>query len=160
MVTPKSSFLCKKYRKQPKTSQKWLVFGCFLVEVAGLELAASSTRNWRAANCATPRNGEKYAIFRKWSNMWSDRRFAKFSAIGSAKKVSVFKGVERFLKFYIWNRWFAPEPIENSLLTTFIYFLTLFSPELVLFCTIIHTVSVQKNSVDGQRCGRYPNSNR
>ncbi len=32
--------------------------GCslFLVEVAGLELAASSTRNWRATNCATPRN--------------------------------------------------------------------------------------------------------
>ena len=98
VVTPKSSFLCKKYRKQPKTSQKWLVFGCFLVEVAGLELAASSTRNWRATNCATPRNGEKYEIFRKWSNMWSDRRFAKFSAIGSAKKVSVFKGFQRFSK--------------------------------------------------------------
>ena len=45
VVAPKSSFLCKKYRKQPKTSQKWLVFGCFLVEVAGLELAASSTRS-------------------------------------------------------------------------------------------------------------------
>ena len=71
VVTPKSSNLCKKYRKKPKTSQKWLVFGCFLVEVAGLELAASSTRNWRATNCATPRNGENYAIFRKWSNMWS-----------------------------------------------------------------------------------------
>ena len=98
VVTPKSSFLCKKYKKQPKTSQKWLVFGCFLVEVAGLELAASSTRNWRATNCATPRFGEKYAIFRKWSNMWSDRRFAKFSAIGSAKKVSVFKGFQRFSK--------------------------------------------------------------
>ncbi len=28
----------------------------FMVEVAGLELAASSTRNWRATNCATPRN--------------------------------------------------------------------------------------------------------
>ena len=70
----------------------------FLVEVARLELAASSTRNWRATNCATPRNGEKYAIFRKWSNMWSDRRFAKFSAIGSAKKVSVFKGFQRFSK--------------------------------------------------------------
>ena len=27
----------------------------FLVEVAGLELAASSTRNWRATTCATPR---------------------------------------------------------------------------------------------------------
>ena len=27
-----------------------------MVEVAGLELAASSTRNWRATNCATPRN--------------------------------------------------------------------------------------------------------
>ena len=26
-----------------------------LVEVAGLELAASSTRNWRATTCATPR---------------------------------------------------------------------------------------------------------
>ena len=27
----------------------------FMVEVAGLELAASSTRNWRATTCATPR---------------------------------------------------------------------------------------------------------
>ena len=27
VVTPKSSFLCKMYRKKPKTSQKWLVFG-------------------------------------------------------------------------------------------------------------------------------------
>ena len=26
-----------------------------VVEVAGLELAASSTRNWRATTCATPR---------------------------------------------------------------------------------------------------------
>ena len=42
---PKIAVLCKKYKKQPKTSQKWLVFGCFLVEVAGLELAASSTRS-------------------------------------------------------------------------------------------------------------------
>ena len=42
---PKTPFLCKKYKKQPKTSQKWLVFGWFLVEVAGLELAASSTRS-------------------------------------------------------------------------------------------------------------------
>ena len=32
---PKIAILCIKYKKQPKTSQKWLVFGCFLVEVAG-----------------------------------------------------------------------------------------------------------------------------
>ena len=41
MVTPKSPFLCKKYKKQPKTSQKWLVFGCFLVEAAGLDSRAN-----------------------------------------------------------------------------------------------------------------------
>ena len=29
VVIPKSSNLCKMYRKKPKTSQKWLVFGCF-----------------------------------------------------------------------------------------------------------------------------------
>ena len=52
------------------------------------------------------------------------------------------------------------EAIFSSTLTTFIYFLVLFGPELVLFCAIIHTVSVQNNSVDGQRCGRHPNSNR
>ena len=50
----------------------------YLVEVAGLELAASSTRNWRATNCATPRFDDFYAIFCKWSNMWSDRKFANF----------------------------------------------------------------------------------
>ena len=30
--------------------------GGFLVEVTGLEPAASSSQNWRATNCATPRN--------------------------------------------------------------------------------------------------------
>ena len=54
----------------------------------------------------------------------------------------------------------VPEASDSYLLTTFVYFLVLFSPELVLFCAVIDTVSVQKNSVDGQRCGRYPNSNR
>ena len=34
-----------------------------LVEVAGLELAASSTRNWRATTCATPRNFDIIAQF-------------------------------------------------------------------------------------------------
>ena len=51
----------------------------------------------------------------------------------------------------------VPEVIFSSVLTTFVYFLVLFSPELVLFCAIIDTVSVQKNSVDGQRCGRWAN---
>ena len=39
----------------------WLPF--VLVEVAGLELAASSTRNWRATTCATPRNCDIIAQF-------------------------------------------------------------------------------------------------
>ena len=34
-----------------------------MVEVAGLELAASSTRNWRATTCATPRNCDIIAQF-------------------------------------------------------------------------------------------------
>ena len=38
---PKIAILCKKYKKQPKTSQKRLVFGCFLVEVAGKQGANS-----------------------------------------------------------------------------------------------------------------------
>ena len=41
VVAPNSPFLCKKYKKQPKTSQKWLVFGCFLVEAAGLDSRAN-----------------------------------------------------------------------------------------------------------------------
>ena len=41
VVTRKSSNLCKMYRKKPKTSQKWLVLGCFLVEVAGKQVGNS-----------------------------------------------------------------------------------------------------------------------
>ena len=54
------------------------VLFCFMVEVWRFELQASSTRNWRATNCATPRFDDFYAIFCKWSNMWSDRKFANF----------------------------------------------------------------------------------
>ena len=53
---PKTVDFVKIYRKTAKTSQNSLFSAVFLVEVAGLELAASSTRNWRATNCATPRN--------------------------------------------------------------------------------------------------------
>ncbi len=41
----------------------YLATNGFLVEVAGLELAASSTRNWRATNCATPRSNMKLRCF-------------------------------------------------------------------------------------------------
>ena len=34
----------KTYRKTAENKSKWLVFGCFLVEVTGLEPAISSTR--------------------------------------------------------------------------------------------------------------------
>ena len=44
--------------KKKKRTTRALFF--FLVEVWRFELQASSTRNWRATNCATPRNGEKY----------------------------------------------------------------------------------------------------
>ena len=42
-----------KKKKRTDNRKGYLFFS--LVEVAGLELAASSTRNWRATNCATPR---------------------------------------------------------------------------------------------------------
>ena len=42
-------------RRNEKTQITARAICAFLVEVAGLELAASSTRNWRATNCATPR---------------------------------------------------------------------------------------------------------
>ena len=38
--------------KKQANRKGWLVF---LVEVAGFEPTTSSTRNWRATNCATPR---------------------------------------------------------------------------------------------------------
>ena len=43
-------------------------------------------------------DGGFFVIFCKWSNMWSDRRFADFSAFGRAEKVSIFKGSRRFGK--------------------------------------------------------------
>ena len=95
---PKSSFLCKKYKKQPKTSQKWLVFGCFLVEVTGLEPAISSSRTMRDTTFATPRNGKNIEFICKWSNMWSDQNFTTDLEIGNSKIVSVFKGSRRFEK--------------------------------------------------------------
>ena len=88
----------KTYRKTAENKSKMARFRLFLVEVAGLELAASSTRNWRATNCATPRFDDFYAIFCKWSNMWSDRRFADFSTFGRAEKVSVCGGFRLFSK--------------------------------------------------------------
>ena len=76
-------------------------FRLFLVEVTGLEPAISSSRTMRDTTFATPRNGKNIEFFCKWSNMWSDREIDDFSTFGRAEKVSVFKGVERFLKFYI-----------------------------------------------------------
>ena len=38
---PEIAIFVQKYKKQPKTSQKWLVFGCFLVEVAGKRVGNS-----------------------------------------------------------------------------------------------------------------------
>ncbi len=45
-------------KKKKRTTRA--LFSFFMVEVWRFELQASSTRNWRATNCATPRNGEKY----------------------------------------------------------------------------------------------------
>ena len=99
MVTPKSSNLCKMYRKQPKTSQKWLVFGCFLVEVAGLELAASSTRNWRATNCATPRNGEKMRFSVSGQTCGQTEDLRNFRQSGVPKKSVFSRGFGIFQNF-------------------------------------------------------------
>ena len=50
--TSSTQYTTSPKRKNRTARKEWF---CFLVEVAGLELAASSTRNWRATNCATPR---------------------------------------------------------------------------------------------------------
>ena len=47
----------------------------------------------------------------------------------------------------------VPEAINDSFLTTFVRFLVLLSPKTVLSGTLVHTVSTQSKSVDGQRCG-------
>ena len=51
----------------------------------------------------------------------------------------------------------VPEAIGSSLLTTFIYFLVLFSPKAMLSDALVRTVSTQSKSVDGQRCGHRAN---
>ena len=51
----------------------------------------------------------------------------------------------------------VPEAILSSLLTTFIYFLVLFSPKTMLSDALVRTVSTQSESVDGQRCGHRAN---
>ena len=60
--------LCAKASFHPhhndKKADNQVVICFFMVEVAGLELAASSTRNWRATNCATPRK-VKFGIFNR-----------------------------------------------------------------------------------------------
>ena len=48
----------------------------------------------------------------------------------------------------------VPEAYRSSLLTTFIYFLVLFSPKAMLSDALVRTVSTQSKSVDGQRCGQ------
>ena len=64
----------------------------------------------RDTTFATPRNGKNIRFFCKWSNMWSDQRFNEFSAIGSAEKVSVFKGFRLYSKNIRRERWLSPEP--------------------------------------------------
>ena len=89
----------------PKTPVKSRGFDILiLVEVWRFELQASSTRNWRATNCATPRFGDFMRFFCKWSNMWSDLFFETCSAFGRAEKVSVFKGFGDFTIFLRLNR--------------------------------------------------------
>ena len=51
----------------------------------------------------------------------------------------------------------VPEAIGSSLLTTFVYFLVLFSPKTMLSDALVRTVSTQSESVDGQRCGHRAN---
>ena len=99
----------KTYRKTAENKSKWLVFGCFLVEVTGLEPAISSSRTMRDTTFATPRNGKNIRFFCKWSNMWSDRGIDDFSTFGRAEKVSVFKGFRLFSKILRRERWLSPE---------------------------------------------------
>ena len=61
----------------------------------------------------------------------------------------------------IWSKWRdsnsrppVPEASRSSLLTTFICFLVLFSPKVMLSDALVRTVSTQSKSVDGQRCGQ------
>ena len=51
----------------------------------------------------------------------------------------------------------VPEASQSSLLTTFVYFLVLFSPKAMLSDALVRTVSTQSESVDGQRCGHRAN---
>ena len=92
VVTPKSSFLCKMYRKKPKTSQKWLVFGCFLVEAAGLEPTVSSTRNWRDTTFATPRNVKKLLNFVVVSYVVKATFLGNLRRVKSAKNLGKSRG--------------------------------------------------------------------
>ena len=66
--------------------------------------------------------------------------------------------------YFLWSKWRdsnsrppVPEAIGSSLLTTFIYFLVLFSPKAMLSDALVRTVSTQSKSVDGQRCGHRAN---
>ena len=47
--------------------------------------------------------------------------------------------------------------IGSSLLATIVYFLVLLSLKAMLICALVHTVSAQSKSVDGQRCGHRAN---
>ena len=48
----------------------------------------------------------------------------------------------------------GPEQIRHRFLTTFVYFLVLFSLKTMLSDALVRTVSTQSKSVDGQRCGQ------
>ena len=93
--------------------------------------------------------------------MWSpqNRHFCAKSIKNSRKQVKngSFSAV-------FWSKWRdsnsrppVPEAIGSSLLTTFIYFLALFSPKTMLSDALVRTVSTQSESVDGQRCGHRAN---
>ena len=87
-------------------------------------------------------------------------RRVKFSSPHQRKKKREPQG----LSFSFWSKCGdsnsrppVPEAIVSGLLTTFVYFLVLFSPKTMLSDALVHTVSTQSESVDGQRCGHRAN---
>ena len=83
-----------------------------LVGVTGFEPAASTSQTSRATNCATPRSVKNIRFlgqFCKWSNLWSKHFVGVFLKRQTAKKVSVFKGFQRFRKLTAGNCLHAPK---------------------------------------------------
>ena len=65
----------------------------FLVEVAGLKPAASSTRNWRAINCATPRFGENMRFSVSGQTCGQTENLRTFKTSGEPKKSVLSRGL-------------------------------------------------------------------